>query len=760
MLGNNAICYQGIQRVFRNAMVGFIRERLPRAFPNDHLQQVKRLFGESWTKAEANATQSRESGGTATTIRDDYDLLGVNHFFEIFDRHFDKIFSANAGHPSTQPRPVKSKLLGNLKQIKDCRDPLSHPVEEEVPYDEAFGLLVDAKQILDALGLSTEAAELAKLRDSLAGGPEAGPSVLRQLPPQDSIYMEFVGRTGLLEQVKSYFDQSDNRRCLLAGDGGKGKSAVAYRYAQQLADAPGRFQLIVWLSAKRRRFQEGKVVSIGSPDFSTVDDAVDRLLSEYGAVADDFSKPFEERKRILLEYLDSYPAFIVADDIDTLLEDSDVVSLFTYEIPHTQSAVLLTSRRAIPGIRSYVVRGFEKHEAEAFIHSRVHLYGLDGRQFTPHVVSELVKVTDGSPLYMDDLLRLTRIVDVQRALSTWAERRGDEARKYALQREMERLSQDGKKVLVAAAVTDGPISFAELESILELSEDRLLSALAELQTLFLFPKPKVIEAEQRFDINLNTKKLVRLVEGQSDFYGRIERASKVLRGQMPEAAPGMVGALIRQAQLRLNANRYQESEQILLEALDKYPQSPDLHSFLGYVYKRIGRLADARARFEAAAKLKSGRRDMYLQWVGMEIGEKEWSRAISVADRAIKVFPDFYEMMERKIFAMKQAGFDFHRGMHREKAEKMWREAAEDARAYIKSPEELSGGEREISSAIYCAAVICLDMLGETRERNRWLDDWAAEHPGDPQVERQRQILIQKHGSFMIPAARGRGARV
>lgn len=760
MLDNNAICYQGIQRVFRNAMVGFIRERLPRAFPNDHMQQMKRLFGESWTKAATNATQSRETGGTATTIRDDYDLLGVNHFFEIFDRFFDKIFSANGGHPSTQPRPVKSKLLGNLKQIKDCRDPLSHPVEEEVPYDEAFGLLVDAKQILDALGLSAEAAELAKLRDSLAGGPTAGASVLRQLPPQDSIYMEFVGRTGLLEQVKSHFDQLDNRRCLLAGDGGKGKSAVAYRYAQQLADAPGRFQLIVWLSAKRRRFQEGKVVSIDSPDFSTVDDAVNRLLSEYGAVTDDFSKPFEERKRLLLDYLNSYPAFIVGDDIDTLLEDSDVVSLFTYEIPHTQSAVLLTSRRDIPGVRSYVVKGFEKDEAESFIRSRVHLYGLDGQQFTPQVISELVKVTDGSPLYMDDLLRLTRIVDVKKALSTWAERRGDEARKYALQREMERLSQDGKKILVAAAVTDGPISYAELESILEMSEDRLLSALSELQTLFLFPKPKVIEAEQRFDINLNTKKLVRLVEGQSDFYARIERASKMLRGQMPEVAPGMVGALIRQAQLRLNADRYQESEQILLEALDKYPQSPDLHSFLGYVYKRLGRLADARAQFEAAAKLKSSRRDMYLQWVGMEIGEKEWSRAISVADRAIKVFPDFYEMMERKIFAKKQAGFDFHRGMHREKAEKMWREAAEDAKAYIKSPEALSGGEREISSAIYCAAVICLDMLGETRERNRWLEDWAAEHPGDPQVERQRQILIQKHGSFMVPVARGTGARV
>jgi len=43
------------------------------------------------------------------------------------------------------------------------------------------------------------------------------------------------------------------------------------------------------------------------------------------------------------------------------------------------------------------------------------------------------------------------------------------ARKYALQRELEQLSTDGKQVLIAAAVTDDSISFAELESILEFS---------------------------------------------------------------------------------------------------------------------------------------------------------------------------------------------------------------------------------------------------------------------------------------------------
>src|SRR5258708_7117623 len=150
MIGNNAICYQGIQIVFRRAIVDFLREHLPRIFPKDHVQQITRLFGEKWEEAAKNAARSRDVGGTTTTIKDDYDLLGVNHFFEIFDKHFDKLFSVTGGYPADRTRPVKSKLLGNLKAIKDGRDPLSHPVDEWIPYEEAFALLVDAKQVLTA----------------------------------------------------------------------------------------------------------------------------------------------------------------------------------------------------------------------------------------------------------------------------------------------------------------------------------------------------------------------------------------------------------------------------------------------------------------------------------------------------------------------------------------------------------------------------------------------------------------------------------
>jgi tetratricopeptide (TPR) repeat protein len=750
-LDTNTICYKGIQRIFRNSVVIFLRERLTRLFPDDHVQRLKKTFGEEWDKAAQNAARSRESLGTATMIRDEYDLLGTNHFYNIFERHYDRIFTPEAGQPLDVPKPVKPRFLGNLKAIKDARDPLSHPVEEEISFEEAQHLLYIAQEILKWLGCAVQASEISSLATSLAGHHEAGmPRLLRRLPSEDSIYIGWIGRDRLLKDLAECFANPDGKRCLLAGDGGKGKSAAAYRFVQGMASGGGRYQLIIWLSAKKRRFREGLPANIESPDFVTAGEAIDRLLTEYGATIQDMTGSLSERKRLLFEFLNEFPAFIVADDIDTVLDDEDVVSLFTHEIPHTRSSVLVTSRRSIPGIRSFIVPGFDAIEAEEFVKSRIQLYGLNPQEFSKSLIKDIAQATDGLPLYMDDLMRLTKVVDIHKAIKMWTEKGGDEARKYALQREVEMLSPSAKNCLIAAAVTDDPISFAELESILGLSEERIVSALTELQTLFLFPKAPAVEGEQRYQINLNTKKLVRLVEGSNDAYARIEHKSKALAGNLPDAGRGLVSSLIRQALLRFNAQQYIEAEVILSGAIEKYPNAPDLHGVLGFIYKRVGRVVDARTQFETAYKLKSKNQETYLHWQKMEISEKEWSKALAVADKALKIVPEAYEIIERRVFTLRQAGFDMHRGLHNEKAFKMWTDAVDEVERSIKNPETLPTGARFLNASMYSSMVVCLDMLKRLEDRNRWLDRWEKEHPDDPQVAIQKEFLVRKRGAFKM----------
>ena len=749
ILGNNAICYQGIQRTFRNAVVAFLRDRFARLFPADHIQRLRKNFGEEWEKTTQNARVSRQILGTATAVRDEYDLLGTNHFFNFFERYYDKIFTTEAGQPENLPKPVKPRFLGNLKAIKDGRDPLSHPVDEEISSQEAQHLLYSCQEILKWLGCDGEAAELAKLADQLDRDEPGATSVLRQLPSEDSIYLEFVGRDILLTQLFECFENPDNKRCLLAGDGGKGKSAVAYRFAQSVSSASGRFQLVVWLSAKKRRFREGSVTTVESPDFTTAEEAINRLLTEYGATKEDMAKPLTYRKSLLLEYLDDFPAFVVADDIDTVLDDDEVVSLFTHEIPHTKSCVLVTSRRAIPGIRAYTVQGFNPVEAEEFLKARIRLYDINSAMFTPTVIAEIRRITDGSPLYMDDLMRLAKVLDIRAAMKIWTEKGGDEARRYALQREFEKLSIDARRILVAAAIRTDPISFAELESILELSEDRLLSALTELQTLFLFPKAPAVEGEQRYQININTKKLVQLVEGPTEFYARIEDRAKLVAGNL-HVGQGVVASLIRQALLRLNGGQHGEAEKILLGAIEGYHNAPDLRGVLGLVYRRMGRTTDSRKQFELALRFKSKNPEMYLHWLKLEIMEKEWSKALSVAEAALNILPDAYEIVERKVYVLRQAGFDLFKGMHYEKAKKMWTEAVDVIKQRIKPPEALPPGEWRLNSSMYYSIVVCLDMLNRLRERNQWLERWEQEHPEEPEVEAEKQFLVRKRGTLEV----------
>ncbi|HZR64409.1 MAG TPA: hypothetical protein VFA85_04625 [Terriglobales bacterium] len=748
-VGNNAVCYQAIQRTFRNAVVAFLRERLAKLFPDDHIQRVKKTFGEEWDKAAQNAALSRDNLGTRTIVRDDYDLLGTNHFFGLFERFYDKLFSPDAGQPPNLPRPVKTRLLGNLKAIKDGRDPLSHPVEQEISFEEAHFLLYAAQEVLKWLGCTEEVAELSSLSAQLRGDEDKSTLVLRRVPSEDSIYLDFVGRNTLLQELKDCFANPDNKRCLLAGDGGKGKSAAAYRLVQYLPSLAGRFQLVVWLSAKTRKFRDRSVTPVQSPDFSTAKEAIDRLLTEYGATAEDMEKDLVDKKHLLFEYLNEFPAFIVADDIDTVLEDDEVVSLFTHEIPHTRSCVLITSRRAIPGIRTFIVPGFDPLEAEEFVKSRIRLYELGTELFTPAIIKEIAHTTDGSPLYMDDLMRLAKIIDIKKAITVWAEKGGDEARKYALQREIEKLSYDARKILIAAAVTDDPVSYAELENVLEFSEDRLLAGLTELQTLFLFPKAPAVEGEQRYQINLNTKKLVRLVEGASEFYARIDNRSKALAGKLPAVGHSIVGSLIKQALLRFNTNQL-EAETILLAAIEKYPHAPDLHGVLGYLYKRMGRVADSRAQFEAAFKLKAKNPEMYLHWLRLESAEREWSKALAVTERALKMLPDNYEIIEGRVYVLRQAGFDLYRGTHYEKSAKMWTEAVEEVRRHIKPPDALPAGARHLNASMYYSIVVCLDMLNQLRERNYWLERWEKEHPDDPEVAAQKEFIQRKRGTLKV----------
>ena len=241
-----------------------------------------------------------------------------------------------------------------------------------------------------------------------------------------------------------------------------------------------------------------------------------------------------------------------------------------------------------------------------------------------------------------------------------------------------------------------------------------LQAIAsESQTRFLVPKPRVVEGEQRFELNSNTRKLVRLVEGGSDQYARIETSAKAIQGKLARVGRGIISALIRQAFLLLNSGRHSEAEILLLNAAEKYPQTADLQGFIGFMYRRLERFTDAAKHFDAAYKLKCKSRDAYRHWVKMEMSLGEWTRAIAAADKGIRMVPEFYELHALRAQCKLRSGQDFAARLQREKAFKLWSEAAIELKQVLKAPDKLQLGEREISAEMYRILIICLDLIAD-----------------------------------------------
>ena len=50
-----------------------------------------------------NAAISRDTGELTTQLRDDFDLLSVNHFFNLFDAYYDMLFRVD-GSGSTEKK--------------------------------------------------------------------------------------------------------------------------------------------------------------------------------------------------------------------------------------------------------------------------------------------------------------------------------------------------------------------------------------------------------------------------------------------------------------------------------------------------------------------------------------------------------------------------------------------------------------------------------------------------------------------------------
>lgn len=713
--------------------------------------RLKKPFPPSdWKKIEENAFSSRVSGQLSSSIADDFDLLSVSHFFNLFDSYYDQIFPAPQNADKVQKRADKKRILEWTRTIKELRDPVCHPTEEDFDYPDSFVLMDCARRILRQLELHDDAQRIKRLTDSLSGhGHILGEPLEADLPPSEAIVCQFVGRERELAVLWEWLQNPTTRRWALAGAGGKGKSAIAYEFALQVRDrAPEPFQAVIWLSAKKRKFSEGQTLLIATPDFDDLDSALDQVLFQYGWI-EEITNSTELKRVRALQLFDEFPSLVIVDDIDSIEKtDEDAIEFFTFSAPQTKSKVILTSRRTIFGMAKITsqVDGFSQSDIGRFITSRSALFCLDRQVFTSQLVKEMLDVTEGSPLYVEDLMRLMAVVPPKEAIKAWAAQMGQNVRQYALGRELERLSREARHILIAACQYDSAVSYEELQAVTGYAKDHLTDGLRQLQGLFLVPTPRLIEDELKFDINVNIRALVREVEGRTDLYREVEAAYRSVSGALPRGR-GEIAGYVRQAVLLVKNYEEVQAENLLNRALERYPNDPDLMGVLGWVFRRMRppRNTDARNHFIRSHQLNNKNDEMYKHWARMELDLKEWTKGAEAAELGLQKKPGSKYLSFLAGYARSRLAQDMLNRLQKTSAADEFKRSL-DHLAMALSCRAYRQDERDLDPPIYRAIVISAFFLRDRQKLINAFSRWFREFPDDSYAKQEWDRISSRIG--------------
>ena len=769
-LSVDGLAYELSNREFRNSVLGYARQKLTEALDEDLDAAIERLFSKEWSSICTSLDTAKAQGIDREPL-DALDRLSVNHLYPLFEKYYADLVPPEAIPSGDAAKAVRKTLFVWLEQVKNIRNPVAHPPTKDLSIHDALSLadacvrIVRLLQLTDVLeriqGIQRELLRRAANVDPEEIGDE---TMLQTLPSRESMYDRFVGRTHELEALWAWFADDQTRRWVLVGDGGKGKSSIAYQFAASVSIAnPQGTAAVLWLSAKKRRFEESEIQSISRPDFEGLESALDRLLRDFGD-KENIGKTLEVKREVALGFLSDFPSLIVVDDIDSIEEtEEDVVEFFTYDAPRTKSKVLLTSRRMYPGMSrsSTRISGLGRSDALEYFQFTSRRLGVSDRPGLDSSFDKIYEATEGSPLYMEDLLRLCRQLKVREAIDRWKQQRGDAARRYALERECDLLSSTARNCLEATCWARAPLSIAQMEAILGIGQDDAVSAVQELESRFLVPTPELVEGVPSYrahrNLELIVRQDVRADPGKLWLRNAVESALRVTVKDTETAD------VFRQVSVRLRGGRLAEALEVAEAALSGKPGSPDLLALRAEVLaaQRPPRMADARQDWSRAFDLGLRRREAFVRWTQAENRADEWKRMYEAATRGLNRCGAADSLLLRLSgYAASRAGqscltgFDYETGQE-------WLEKAEAALRSSLNELKLGASDYE-RSRVYRALVVNSQFLRDKRRDSQvvyWTLRWLEDVPGpDSRDEAARQAVKYAAVRERLEQDRGRAA--
>ncbi|MFC3943411.1 hypothetical protein CCU68_00145 [Pseudomonas gingeri NCPPB 3146 = LMG 5327] len=466
------------------------------------------------------------------------------------------------------------------------------------------------------------------------------------LPDRNFICPRFIGQKAVIELLWQWFADEFSCVRVLAGEGGLGKTSIAYEFSQQVCiTAPVGIQRVLWLTAKKEQFiaDADKYSIVPETHYACYRTLVERLCLE-SAISEDEIDGADEMllRRFLKSALTIFPTLVIVDDVDSLTKDDQrrVLEL-AMQFSSTESRFLLTTRMnpiyspdlaiEIEGLKGNDYSDYVKLLSDRF----------KGPELTLKEMELLYDTTHGSPLFTESLYRLIRRGQSTKSAATeWRDKKGIEARSAALKREISSLTSESKRVLLAVSILHS-CSLTELRQATNYTDETLSECFDELSSLFLVSAPR-IGGEPRYEVletvaNLVVQNKETLVPDHAAFQNSVTKMRKSPESKGAPTKNNLVGNAINEATAFLRANNVEGALITVTSAQRRSKYHPDLYLMQGrcFMSEEKPRYNDARRALQKAYEGSVRKPLLFDLWYEAEIMLKHWVGALTVSELAI-----------------------------------------------------------------------------------------------------------------------------
>ena len=477
--------------------------------------------------------------------------------------------------------------------------------------------------------------------------------VEHNLPDRSFICPKFVRRDQVIEDLWKWLADELAKAKVLAGDGGKGKTSIAYEFAEEVCRTkPYGVEKVIWLTAKTKQFigELDEFRKVPQTNFYDLESLLKAICRELALLDEELEgTSIQMLKRLLKGALDKLSCLIIIDDVDSADRDQQRLILETaMQFPSSSARFLITTRMNLTYSNSMcmTVGGFEKDEYVGYVDMLIDRFSCARPKAKQ--IEHMHTVTEGSPLFTESLIRLYRMgMSIDNAIRQWQGKLGEEVRRAALQREVESLAVESRRILLACSFF-GAASLTELKQATGYDDPRMQTCLNELRSLFLISTKPLIEKESRFSVSNNTANLVlqnkeMLVpdpRALQNVVGKIRKGHLRTIGKKFYLRP--VGSAITQAIAFLRENKHDDAIATIESALNDHKNHSDLIFTKGrcllekYEFGNDGRCLDmARKEFSKAYSHGQRKESLFHLWYKGEMLARHPNGAVDVAKIAL-----------------------------------------------------------------------------------------------------------------------------